>query len=520
MSKSYKGVTLKKHRVYSVPKLMVEYSVTANTVSNWVGEGLRPSDAQRPYLFRGAVVQEFHKRKRLGVRRKQIPGQFQCRGCQNVVVPRIETVVDFISKNGKHMYSAECTECSSKLQKISSKTDRDLVEDCRNPNTPTNRLHEEERAECGDTWISEEIESQILWFHNDRILFDWLGYAGRYDVKTTDSHLAAIRYFENILDGKPFKRITVGDVSKVRDDLKRRATLDAPDSLSASSIKHIASHLRMFLDWLMKQDGFKRLPKDASDHLNFPRAILASAAQVKQKEFPTILEAENLLSAMPFETLVDQRTRALFALPFLGALRPDTLVSLRIEHFDIEKRRIVQDGRVGRAKAGKSFEIVWFPVPKVFEVAVIDWAQTLRDLGYRDDDALFPHVKFLKHRPLMRESVRKPVPVMSTYHVATKAFEIACRNSKVKYTPHAAKHTIAGERNTRSLTQLQRAALSANMGHANERITEQHYGKLSDDRRIEVMESIGEVSKDAQFGNSEEEIVAIVKEVLARFKKH
>jgi hypothetical protein len=43
--------------VYSVEELMSLYSVNANTVSNWVGEGLTPSEKQKPYLFQGAEVQ-------------------------------------------------------------------------------------------------------------------------------------------------------------------------------------------------------------------------------------------------------------------------------------------------------------------------------------------------------------------------------------------------------------------------------------------------------------------------------
>ena len=114
----------------------------------------------------------------------------------------------------------------------------------------------------GGIGITGTFGLEGLHTHNDRIIHDWLTYAGRYDVKTVDRHLSAIRYCEGLLAGKPFSKLTRDDVAKVRNDLKRRAESGAADSLSSSSIKHIVSHLSAFLDWLLKQDGFKSLPQD------------------------------------------------------------------------------------------------------------------------------------------------------------------------------------------------------------------------------------------------------------------
>ena len=491
MSKSYKGVHLKKNKVYSVEELMFEYTVTANTVSNWVRKGLRPSDAQRPHLFRGAVVQEFHMRKRLEAKSTLLAGQFQCRGCQAAVFPAIEKIVDCVAKNGRHMYSAECPHCATKLQKISGETDRDLVKNCRNPNSPTGCLHEESASICGGIWTSAEKVVQNLHSENDRVMPKWQTYAGGYSDKTIDKHLAAIRFFENSLEGKPFAKLTTDDFAAVRDELKRRATAQAADSMSASTIKHIVSHLISFFDWLLKQDGYRRLPKDFAGYLKLPKAVVARSAQVRRKEFPSLSEAEELLISMPSKSLVDLRARALFALAFLGALRADTLVSLRIMHFDMKRRLILQDAGVVRAKAGKSLNVFWFPIPVTFETAVMDWVDRLQWLGFSEEDALFPDTKYLKHRPSLSGRKAAPVPVMTTTHAVTDAFKVACRGTETKYTPHAAKHTIGAERDIRPLTHEERKAWSLNMGHQSEQTTELYYGTMKDDRRFEVLESIG-----------------------------
>jgi len=517
MTKSYKGIRLKKHQVYSGEQLMSAYSVTPNTVSNWVKDGLKPSDGKKPYLFRGAAVEDFHKRKRLTVNKKLQPGQFQCWGCQTSVFPDVETVVDYFADNGRHMYTAVCPYCSTKLQKISSETDRDLIEDCRNPNTPTECLHEEKASVRGGIWIKAENDVPNFQAENDRIIHKWQTYAGGYSEKTIDKHLAAIRFFESNLKGKPFAKLTTDDFAAVRDELKRLSKAQAPNNLSASTIKHYVSHLKAFFDWLLKQEGYRRLPRDFDGYLKLSKAVLAQAAQVKQKDYPTLSEAEELLDAMPSKSLVDLRARAIFALAFLGALRADTLVSLLVKHVDIERRLILQDASIVRTKAGKSLNIIWFQIPTVFEKSVVEWVVRLQYLGFTGEDALFPDTKNLKHRIRVNGRNAAPVPVMSTTHAVTDAFSIASRNSAAKYTPHAAKHTIGAERDVRSLTHEERKAWSLNMGHDSELTTERHYGTMPDDRRFEVLESIGSKKTIDPRNLSESEKAKVFDSILEAF---
>ena len=87
MSRSYKGIRLKKHRVYSAEDLMVTYSVCRNTVSNWVQSGLEPSVERRPKLFRGKTVEEFHRIRRERSKTQLRPGEFKCMSCEIAVFP-------------------------------------------------------------------------------------------------------------------------------------------------------------------------------------------------------------------------------------------------------------------------------------------------------------------------------------------------------------------------------------------------------------------------------------------------
>lgn len=402
--------------------------------------------------------------------------------------------------------------CSSKVQKITHETDCDNFQDCRNPNTPTDCCREEKTDLRGGIGINVGNQSAIYSSENDRIIHKWQRYAGRYDEKTIVKHLAAIRYFEQFLSGKSFNKLRTEDFEAVRDDLKRRANVTADDRMSASSIKHTISYLGSFFDWLIGQEGFRRLPRDFRGYLAVPKAVIARSAQKKQKYFPSIEEAEQHLLAMPSNSLAEMRSRAIFALAFLGALRADAIASLRLRHIQIAQRLIIQDGAVSRTKAGKSITIFWFPIAKTFEEIVVAWIKRLRMLGFQDTDALFPDTKWLKHKT----DQAKQIPVMSTPYAVSEAFRVASRDLTVPYTPHAAKHTIGAERDARPLTHQQRKAWSLNMGHETEQITERHYGTMTEDQRFEVMENIVTDCGSDVPEMTDEEKIALVDAVAER----
>lgn len=516
MARSYKKVSIKKNRVYSVEDIQHLFNVSANTVSNWVGEGLQPSDKLRPYVFQGAVLQQFHMQRKARSRQNLRAGEFLCMRCKSAVFPDIETVRDSDTKSGKHMYVAVCPDCDIPIHKLSHAADRDIIEDCRNPNSTRQRLHEEKDQIPGGIGIEAGANMRTLYLANDRVIYKWQTYAGRFDDKTVDAHLAAIRYCEIVCEGKPFDRYSVGDAARVRDDLKKRVRKDDDAPLSTSTVKHRASHLVSFFEWCLKQGGFSRLPKDISAYFLLPKAAIAAAAARTPRAFPTIDVVKAMLLEMPSTSLCDRRARAILAITFLGALRADTAVSLRLKHVGVAGRRIIQDGTALRAKNGKSVIIAWFPIHHSFADEITQWCETLRGLGYRDEDALFPNTKDLFSQGLTLYPGRKPIPVMRSTHAVSTAFKIACRNGPQSYSPHSSKHTIGSLRDEKHLTHAQRRAWSENMGHEKESITETHYAKFSDAERAEVLESITQDNPAQVLCLSDAQKIELVDGVLAR----
>lgn len=303
---------------------------------------------------------------------------------------------------------------------------------------------------------------------------------------------------EDVLEGKSFERLTIQDVSEVRNVLKAALGTRDGTQKSRSTVSHQSSQIKNFLTWLIKQEGFRRLPGDLPGYIKLPKSFYAEAMPREDKAYLKIDEAEDLLCKMPDLSLADKRARAMFAIAFLGALRADTITSLRISHFDPENRKIIQDASLSRTKNGKSLKITWFPIPDCFAAAVLDWVAVLERKGLRGDDALFPNLQVLASKSDLCDPDRSPIAPMTSKDAVSKAFALACRDADTKYSPHSAKHTIAAERDRLRLTQRQRKAWSENMGHENEKITETHYGKMADEERFSLLE-------EARDGNDPEE---------------
>ena len=477
---------MKKNRVYTVQDLKDTYKVTQNTVSNWVNTGLKPSDAKRPYVFRGSVLTAFHAARKARKRRQLRRGEFKCVACKMAVFPSSDTVNAKPTKSGALMLTAVCPDCSASIHRLGLEADLAVSMVGHNPNTSEDFAHKQKRTDPADIGTYEYSHGSV----NDRIILKWQIFAERHTEKTIDRHLQSIRLLEDTIGQKSFDRLTEADVAKCRDTLKKALAADGDHSLSKSTVQHHASHIRAFLEWLLKQDGYKRLPNDLPEYMVLPKAACAASIPTESRPYPTIEEAKGMLHALPNRTLIQNRDRAIFALAFLGALRADTLISLRFGDVDLQRRKIIQDARRSRTKNGKSLIIAWFPIPIEFEEAVKNWSKTLQDAGFEKDDAFFPDAGILKNGFKFAKMRGALVGTMRSKHAVTQAFKAASANCKQPYTPHSAKHTIAHERDVRSLTNEQRRAWSQNMGHENEQITETYYAKMSDDKRFDVLENI------------------------------
>ena len=246
MSRSYKGILAKTHRVYSGENLQKLFNVSANTISNWVKGGLEPTDNAKPYLFNGSAVIRFHKARLERTKINLRTGEFKCFGCKLAVFPELSTMFERQQKNGSVRLVARCPECGSYAFKFPTQADRDLLAGNLNPNTTVDCPHEENEQGPGGIGTISNKTDRVIRSANDRIVYKWQFYCGKFEESTTDAYLRSIRLCEQVNSGKPFEKYTIADVSYVRDCLVKSLNAEDASRKSKSTIRHIVSQLTRF----------------------------------------------------------------------------------------------------------------------------------------------------------------------------------------------------------------------------------------------------------------------------------
>jgi integrase len=88
-----------------------------------------------------------------------------------------------------------------------------------------------------------------------------------------------------------------------------------------------------------------------------------------------------VIAAMPVETIIDRRNRALLAFAILTGMRDRAMVSLSIRHIDLSKSPplVRQEPDRVDTKFSKSINTYFFPLGDDLHDVVIHWIGELRD---------------------------------------------------------------------------------------------------------------------------------------------
>lgn len=528
MSRSYRQITVHKDWVYSAEKILEVYAISANTLSNWKAQGLRHVEGTRPNLFRGAELTRFHKERARRGRTELRYGEFKCLACKMAVLPDPQHISYAPSKQADCKHArARCSECGAAIFKIVGETECDWLTGAPFPNTSRDISGEEKAQDPADVVISEPCD--VFWNpDNERLIYEWLAFAGKYDRKTTLAHLGDIRRFEAAIGFKNLKEATAMDAAAYRERLVSGTRGSAGGArLSASTVRHAASYLKAFFSWLARHCPTARLEAVAS-YFELPKSCLQSVMPKADKQYVSLETAAQALGQMPSKTLINRRDRAIFALAYIGAVRESALITLRLRHIDVAGRSIEHNGRELRAKNGKSFRIRWFTGTEDFVPALTGWIEELISLGAGPEDALFPQADILSKlsRSSALEGAARPVwPPMKSAHSVGAAFKRASALIGVSITPHSARHTIAALSSRICQSAEERKAWSLNMGHDSEATTYGNYGKMSADQKDEVLKalelSIGSrsvrerVRKDLQVKRKVERLIGELASLVA-----
>lgn len=237
----------------------------------------------------------------------------------------------------------------------------------------------------------------------------------------------------------------------------------------------------------------------AVEYLRLSNNDNRAARASREKTPPTIEQLEKTLNAMPHDTDIKKRERAVFAFLILTCVRDDALVSIKMKDVDIQKKTLWQDPKHVRTKFRKGImtAFVTAPIPSA-ETIFIDYFIYVRDvLGFSQNDPLFPQTLVIVNpetlvfevKGLSRAPWANAAPVREIFKRAFAGAGLPYFN------PHLFRNTIVqwAEKNC---TPFEFKAISQNIGHEHAMTTYNSYGKLNERDQIEAITNLGKFNTE------------------------
>ncbi len=275
--------------------------------------------------------------------------------------------------------------------------------------------------------------------------------------------------------------------------------------LSRATVHTTLQALQEFLRWLARERGY-RTKIDASDirYLNLSKKDVSIAKTPKRKNVPTPEQIRAALAAMPTESEINRRDKAVIAATFVTGMRDGALASLHLKHVDLDSKLVFQDPAEVKTKFSKAIDTYFFPVGEDVEQIFIDWVLYLRtEKLFGNDDPVFPRTRVRPNEAMSFAAQGLEPHFWSTAGPIRKIFKQAFEVAGLPYfTPHSFRSTltILGEQVCRTPEEFK--AWSQNIGHESPLTTFANYGQVPTHRQGELvrgMKQSNEQDRDAKL---------------------
>jgi integrase len=321
----------------------------------------------------------------------------------------------------------------------------------------------------------------------------WLANAQGKNEATVDQVASAIDRFERHTGWADFKTFNGNQAIAFKAALAKETTA-AGKPLAKATVCSILRSLKGFFEWLSREPRYKRAVAFSDAAYFNPNSNDARAAgAVRRRPYPSLEQAHAALSAMPAETVVERRDRAVLALILLTGGRDGAIASLRLKHLDTDARTVFFDARDVKTKRAKTFRTRFFPVGGGAEAIVQAWERELREtLLFGPDDPIFPATRVgLDDRGSFtatgfeRRGWSNAQPIRAIFKSAFGNVGLPA------YNPHSFRNMLVALSYRLRLDPKSLKAWSQNLGHDHIGTTLSSYGKLDEDEQIDVIARLG-----------------------------
>jgi len=332
---------------------------------------------------------------------------------------------------------------------------------------------------------------------NERIKHDYFAYLkealGR-DEATIGGVAKSLARFEESTVARDFKRFHRAQAVAFKARLGKAVNVRTGERISKATMLSTLRDLRAFFFWLAHLPGFKsHIAYGDADYFNLSDKDVAVARAKREKPVPTLAQVHRVLSAMPADTVLERRDRALVAFTAMTGARVGALASFRLEHLDMKEGFVEQDARTVRTKFSRTFRTFFIPIGGEALAIFTAWADELeRDNGWTRDGPLFPPTQTgldeygcFCAAGLSRTGWNTTQPINAVFR---RAFAAAGLDY---YNPHSFRDMLVRFGYSLNLTIEEFRAWSQNLGHADMMTTLTSYGRVPVHRQGELIRAVG-----------------------------
>ncbi|GIU13540.1 hypothetical protein TUM4445_08770 [Shewanella sp. MBTL60-112-B2] len=333
---------------------------------------------------------------------------------------------------------------------------------------------------------------------NARILYEYAKYlkeAKQLDDSTIDGVMKSINRFDEATNYLDFKKFRAKHAIAFKKHLLSSKSVVTGDKLSKATVLTAMRHLKGFFQFLVTQKGYRaKINYSDIEYFNLSEKDTRIANAKRKRNVATVEKIMQTLQAMPCETVLEMRDRALLAFVLLTGARDGAVASVKIKHVDLVEQSFYQDAREVKTKFSKTFITYFFPVGELPSKILAEWIERLTgELGYKPSDPLFPKTK-LAHNDnqqftavgLLKESWSNATPIRKIFRAAFDSVRLPY------YNPHSFRNTLVrlGENLCRTPEEFK--AWSQNLGHESVLTSFYSYGDVPDYRQAELLKTLAQ----------------------------
>jgi len=342
--------------------------------------------------------------------------------------------------------------------------------------------------------------------NNERIkrrYFAFLKEAKRHSEPTVDAAAKALDRFEVYAKHRDFKSFHVEQAIAFKKHLAEQKGQQSGEKLSMATLHATLTQLKKFFLWLADQPRYKsRLQYSDAEYFNLSDKDTRVATAQREQRSPTLEQVKHVIAAMPANTEIERRNRALIAFTLLTGARDSAIASMKLKHVDLVTGNVHQDAREVKTKFSKTFNTFFFPVGDDIREIVVAWVTYLREEKlWGNDDPLFPATHIALGATRQFEVTGLTRNHWSTASPIRAIFRDAFVSAGLPYfNPHSLRNTLAqlGENVCQSPEQFK--AWSQNLGHEKVLTTFLHYGAVACQRQGEIIRGLGTPQQAVQSG--------------------